>query len=629
MSKSVYINRSYSSRPSGGGLRRILAIILLVVLMAVAAVLYFVQRQNDEADSVMERFEAALEAGNYDEVMAIHTQAQERSLSKSQSEKNQGIYAEAVIEIEDILFGRIDDIMRSLTTSQNPTLAEDDLAYLTGLEDFSASKLTELISSMGLRVLSGETTTSQARRILSELGELSVIADDAAAMRGELPALDKAGDAYRAAMTLFENESYIAAATALADALKSPDVVLPDTLANRLFASELVRVRQTMRPILINQLQGLMDRNRFITAERQMEDLLRFFPDDNEIIALYEEIRQNVPTDLVQYSGNLEHITLRPLIVNTAVGLGDTPVAQTADSTMLTSYEFRKILEQLHLNNFVLMDIESLLNDQGTLDPILLPPGKKPLFLTLEGFNYYPARKLSGNVENLIIDDDGHVAGVYTDANGQRQVKRESEAIGILDAFVEEHPDFSFDGAKGTITLTGNMGVFGYVFDESQLMLRNQQAAAFSMMGENYTAEQFIEQKNQAKAVIDALKDTGWTFGSQSFSGIELTGFNEEQLAIDTTNWKETVGVLTGDVKVLAYPNGSILTGDDPRKTYLQEQGFRYFLGMGPNPYVVGTTNYLYMDRLYLGGYAIRNGLASRLFDVATVYDPMRKIPLS
>ncbi len=628
MSKAVYINRHDSGRSGGGGLRRILAVLLIVVLMAVALVLFFVQKQNKEADSVMERFEAALEAGEYETVLDIHTQAQERSLSKSQSEKNQGIYAESLIEMENKLFGRIDSITAKLLASEQATLTADDLEYLTGLEEFSGSKLSEMISSLGLRVLSGEMSSSRARRILTQLADVEMVADEAAAMRGELAALDEAAELYQAAMKLFENESYIAAATALDTALSSPEVKA-DTLAARLFASELVRVRQTMRPILIEQLESLMERHRYISAERLMDDLLKFFPDDNEIIVLYEEIRQNVPTDLVQYSGTLEHLTLRPLIVNTKLGFGETDVAKTADSTMISSHEFKKILEVLHASDYVLIDIESLLNEQGNFEPIYLPPGKKPLLLTLEGYNYYPARRLSGNVENLVVDENGDVAGVYTNEAGMRVTEQESEAIGILDAFVERNPDFSFDGAKGTITLTGNMGIFGYVTNDEQLLNRNVQAAAFGLVGESYTAAEMLQQKSEAQAVVDALKYNGWTFGSQTYSGSELTAMSLEQVQQDIAAWKESIGSLVGEVSVLAFPNGALLSADDQKTVYLKEEGMKFFLGIGPTPYAVAAQNYLYMDRLYVGGYAIRNNITARLFESAAVYDPARTIPLS
>lgn len=629
MSKSIYVNRSSSRGSSGGGgLRRALAVVLIIVLLALALVLFYVRRQDREADTVIERFEEALDAREYNEILDIHRQAQERSLSRRQSEKNRALYAEAVIEIEQVLIARFDEIGDSLLASQQPSLSDDDIAYLSGLSEFSSSKLSELIDSIAMEVLSGGLTRQHASAILSELSDTNLLTDEIDRMNEELPELVEASEGYQAAMALYDNNSYIASALSLSDTLGS-GVVTQGSLAAQLLSSELVRVRQTMRPILISEIEDLMARGRYISAERQMEELLRFFPDDQEIISLYEEIRQNVPTDLVQYSGNLEHITLRPLIVNTAVGLGDSSVAQTADSTMLTAYEFRRILEALHLDNYVLVDLETVLNDQGTVEPIYLPSGKKPLFLTLEGFNYYPARRLSGNVQNLLLNDSGRVVGQYLDENGQTQVARESEAIGIVEAFIEQHPDFSFDGARGTITLTGNMGVFGYVYTEEQLMMRNQQAAAFGLASESFTVEQMLEQKNEAVAVIDALKATGWVFGSQTYSGSEVPAMTEEQLIQDTERWMENVGELTGPVSVLAYPNGAILTGDDSRKLYLQEQGFRYFLGIGPNPYAVSDSHYLYMDRLYLGGYSLRNNLPGRLFDVAEVYDPARRIPLT
>ena len=41
------------------------------------------------------------------------------------------------------------------------------------------------------------------------------------------------------------------------------------------------------------------------------------------------------------------------------------------------------------------------------------------------------------------------------------------DLVPILDRFVEEHPDFSYRGAKAILALTGYNGVLGYRTDET------------------------------------------------------------------------------------------------------------------------------------------------------------------
>ena len=56
---------------------------------------------------------------------------------------------------------------------------------------------------------------------------------------------------------------------------------------------------------------------------------------------------------------------------------------------------------------------------------------------------------------NEYIEDDGTVSvGDY-------------DVVPLIDRFVEEHPDFSYRGAKGIVALTGYNGILGYRTDIS------------------------------------------------------------------------------------------------------------------------------------------------------------------
>ena len=60
-------------------------------------------------------------------------------------------------------------------------------------------------------------------------------------------------------------------------------------------------------------------------------------------------------------------------------------------------------------------------------------------------------------------------------------VSRTAEAIGILDVFVEKHPDFTYDGAKGIISVSGYESCFGYVVSREQVKERNKQLNAANL----------------------------------------------------------------------------------------------------------------------------------------------------
>ncbi|MDW7657333.1 MAG: hypothetical protein SCM11_09185, partial [Bacillota bacterium] len=258
------------------------------------------------------------------------------------------------------------------------------------------------------------------------------------------------------------------------------------------------------------------------------------------------------------------------------------------------------------------------------LQTLFLPPGKKPLVLVIEGLNYYATRRETGNAWNLIIDEGGEVAAEILDEKGNLVIDRRGEAIGILDLFVLVHPDFSLDGAKGTISLTGYECVFGYVTDEDQLDDRNNAFLDNGMASISLSDREIEANRAEVIQIIERLKETGWRFASSTYGFINARDHDLDRIRTDTQKWLDQVGSLTGPVSMLHYPNGAFITGSDERAEYLKDQGFILFGGIGATPYLFTGSRYIYVDKVPVNGYTLRNsrqyGL-ERFFDAAGIYD--------
>ena len=80
------------------------------------------------------------------------------------------------------------------------------------------------------------------------------------------------------------------------------------------------------------------------------------------------------------------------------------PILSVPTQTRTTTDEFQRILEQLYLNNYVLVDFDSFVSGNSDLEgntsffsvPIKLPEGKKPVMITETMVNYY-AYMIDGN----------------------------------------------------------------------------------------------------------------------------------------------------------------------------------------------------------------------------------------
>ena len=71
---------------------------------------------------------------------------------------------------------------------------------------------------------------------------------------------------------------------------------------------------------------------------------------------------------------------------------------------------------------------------------------------------YYDYMRQNGFPYKLVIKD-GQIWSFGLDPKGTPVYSQELDAIPILDNFVKQHPDFSLNGAKGCLCLTGYEGI--------------------------------------------------------------------------------------------------------------------------------------------------------------------------
>lgn len=173
----------------------------------------------------------------------------------------------------------------------------------------------------------------------------------------------------------------------------------------------------------------------------------------------------------------------------------------------------------------------------------------------------------------------------------------------ILDAFIEEHPDASYRGAKGVIALTGYNGILGYRTDSSYMDV----------------AEDISREKKK------------WLEQHPDFD------IEKERIMRDTQKWRENVEPLVGATDIIVFAHGQDLGAwgsydeSDAKYQYFREQGYRIFCNVDSNRYrTLFGRDYLRQGRRNLDGYRIYNNSignqrnVSDLFDAAAVLDPLR-----
>jgi hypothetical protein len=315
------------------------------------------------------------------------------------------------------------------------------------------------------------------------------------------------------------------------------------------------------------------------------------------------------------YDGKIVHFCFTNLVVDTDRAFDGDEYSYIYKQNMITLDEFTNILNSLYEDGYILINIHDLATEtdgtNGTVDmeeslPVI-PEGKKPMILSVENLDYSSVRNGDGVATRLALDAEGEVGAVYTDDEGHDKTGA-YDVVPVLEQFIEEHPDFSFKGARGIISVSGANGVFGYQIEEG-------------------TSADYEENIKTVKQIAQKLREDGWDFAAQGYSYKYLGDLSYDSLKEDITKWQSTSGSVLGDCDILMYPYGSEVDYSTEKASLLINQGFRYLIGMwsdGDHVEVNGT--YLRQTRRTVTGYVLENypGNFSSYFSVASILDPAR-----
>ncbi|WP_139142710.1 polysaccharide deacetylase [Humibacillus sp. DSM 29435] len=345
---------------------------------------------------------------------------------------------------------------------------------------------------------------------------------------------------------------------------------------------------------------------------------------------LADIVRQRARTRAWPDTTEVSHLFYHSLIVDPARAFAKKQPQRVGYAQyMVTISEFRAQLEQIYQHGYVLVHPQRLVakNARGALRPatLMLPPGKKPLVLSVDDVNYYEYMTGAGFASNLTLKN-GHVTNTYRDAGGRDHLGA-YDVPTVIDEFVQSHPGFSYRGDKGILAVTGYNGVLGYR----------------SSVKEYGDAPHTRSQGQQAKAVADALKAEGWQFASHTWGHINLTTAPLSHIKADARLWDTEVRPIVGPTDELVYPFGADISGlaryspDNKKFTFLHgREGFDYFFPIDASkPSWAQLTGQSWRQaRINVDGFSMQRELDGKktalenFFTTASTIDPLRPLPL-
>lgn len=369
-------------------------------------------------------------------------------------------------------------------------------------------------------------------------------------------------------------------------------------------------------------------------------------PDDTvtSAIASYEKLDDKLVTwDCAEKA--VPHVFFHSLIADPSRAFDGDYKEDGYNLYMTTIDEFEKILDSLYERGYVLVspydvatEVTSRSGSHMEAGEIRLPKGKKPLLMSQDDVNYYgymigngdgkDETPIFANAENdgfaskIVIGADGYPTCLYMDADGN-ELTGAYDLVPLLENFIQEHPDFSYHGARAMLGITGYEGVLGY---------RTKPAYRAAMGDEAY--EQEVE---DAKAVAECLKEHGWLLVSHSYGHPAYGSISDSRLEADSDKWEDTVQPIIGETDILIYPYGSDIAGveaytlDNAKFKALYDDGYRYFFGVdGAHDWQQFGDTYYRGTRRNLDGYRMYHtpNLLTDFFDVDNVFDKARPTPV-
>ena len=584
-----------------------------IIVLILALLLFFLIRNSLKANDLQAAYDKALEQSDFEEIVAIHGRAQkiiadtrdvesksaelaDALLVRSKIESKLSTYAQTIIE--SVLQGN------SLTTenadklSLSLSIAGDNSLEVT--EDVLRDYLLDSISETEyIHFLETLYPVPEFKRLLSDqINEFALIR----AFKTELePAYQLLiqGE-YSASADAFEN-----LANSEYSRIRFADHILQELRMEALEKLYLLRMPE---------IQRLIEQGRLYDASLIIKDINIYFSDKDELTEAKKLTDKLVPTNLIYWNDPIEDISVKPIIADPDRAFDNDIFADRANEDLLTAAEFRLLLEALYENDYVLINGNEIVNDDGSFQRVLIPAGKKPLLLFLDDFYFSPQRVESGICSRLDLDEDSNVLGVIQNRQGVENLTSNSTAIDVLESFLQEQPDFTFNGAKGVIVLSGVDGILGYPLREEHFTRMREQAQSIGLEFYLDSVKDPQVNRDKLKEIFACLQDKQWVFASQSYNRISVPDETLSFLSWDTERMNEELADFSTSLRIFAFPFGNHVEANPLLSGYLANAGFVLQSGSGtPYAYTVQQQGYVYIDRQQITADKLRNPQAYSL----------------
>jgi len=307
-----------------------------------------------------------------------------------------------------------------------------------------------------------------------------------------------------------------------------------------------------------------------------------------------------------EYCGKIYHLTF-----NTLISFPDkffqqkNTTSNILEEEKITPSEFKKILNNLHSNNYILINPFDLFfyeNNKFYSKKLLIPKNKKPIIFSFNNVSY-GNKNSAGEIDKIILDNNNQIATYSTKQSIQDRISYDNSFITILEEFIKSNPDFSHNNAKGIIFFTAKNNILGYNINKKNASIKHD--------------------TKRVSQVIYKLKKLGWIFGSNNYSVKDENLISDMEFTKDISLWQHSLTEIVGNTTLYASMQDDTFTKSDTKLNTLINNNFNVIFYNNHTPQLHIKNNCVLMSRLLVSGYTLRQHKDdfNELFDPKIIYD--------
>lgn len=360
----------------GNGGFRVAAFACGLVFVFLVVVMAFLARINAYEDMTLPDFSEAIEAGNYEEALAIYRKVQDQVLADN-PDANDNTHderikllngMEAIVEEKvDLIFDRI--------VSNRYVPQHSDVKFLDSMQELTASVVAKRLNALCERYMLGEIEKPDLSFVFEQISPISNFSAISGPMLREVDYIETAAGDVRTAEKAYSSGDYVEAVQRYQNVNSHYEGFVGEYSARRI-----QEIKTTMYEPMMAEGERMLERYKFYSAEKLFSNLAAIFPDDDKIRSDLL-VATGHTTKTIEYRGHVEVLCVRSIIANTDTAFG-VEFGKGDTGLYLTANEFNLILENLYQKGYVLVDPENMMSatDPGFIleRNLTIPEGKKP-----------------------------------------------------------------------------------------------------------------------------------------------------------------------------------------------------------------------------------------------------------